>query len=38
MIIIIDYNLGNVGSIKNMLTKIGIENKISNSKEDIENA
>lgn len=38
MIVIIDYNLGNVGSIKNMITKIGFECKISNKKQDLENA
>lgn len=35
MIVIIDYNLGNLGSIKNMLNKIGVESKISSKFEDI---
>ena len=38
MIVIIDYKVGNIGSIKNMITKIGYECKISNQKKDIEHA
>lgn len=38
MIVIVDYNIGNVGSIKNMLTKIGYECVISNEIEIIESA
>lgn len=38
MIVIIDYNIGNVGSIKNMITKLGFECKISKHKKEIENA
>jgi glutamine amidotransferase len=38
MIAIIDYNLGNVGSIQNMLNKIGVENIITNCPEKIKNA
>ena len=35
MIVIIDYGMGNVGSILNMLKKIGAEEKISNVPEEI---
>ena len=35
MIVIIDLNLGNVGAIKNMLRKIGVDSKVSNKKNDI---
>ena len=35
MIVIIDLNLGNVGAIKNMLKKIGVNSKVSNKKNDI---
>lgn len=35
MIIIIDYNMGNLGSIQNMLKKIGAPARISSSPEDI---
>ena len=35
MIIIIDLNLGNVGSIFNMFEKIGVSSKISNRENDI---
>jgi imidazole glycerol-phosphate synthase subunit HisH len=35
MIIIIDYKMGNLGSIFNMLKKIGISSKISSSHDDI---
>ncbi len=38
MIVIVDYKLGNLGSIKNMLNKIGVESKISSKHEDIINA
>ena len=37
-IVIVDYGLGNLGSIQNMLKKIGIESKISSDKTEIENA
>ena len=30
MILIIDYNVGNIGSIKNMLLNIGVECEVSN--------
>ncbi|RUO41618.1 imidazole glycerol phosphate synthase subunit HisH [Pseudidiomarina aestuarii] len=36
MITIIDYGLGNLGSIKNMITKLGFEAEISSSKKVIE--
>lgn len=35
MIVIVDYKLGNLGSIKNMLNKIGVESKISSKPEDV---
>jgi imidazole glycerol-phosphate synthase subunit HisH len=35
MIVIVDYKLGNLGSIKNMLNKIGIEAMISSKYEDV---
>lgn len=38
MIVIIDYGLGNLRAISNMLTRIGINNHISNSPEDIKKA
>lgn len=38
MIVIIDYGLGNLGSIKNMLKKIGFDSIISSNLEDIKNA
>jgi imidazole glycerol-phosphate synthase subunit HisH len=38
MIVIVDYDMGNVGSIHNMLKKIGIGSVISNKFSDIENA
>lgn len=38
MIVIIDYNMGNVGSIANMIKHVGGTSIISNRKEDIENA
>jgi len=38
MIIIVDYGMGNLGSVKNMLKKIGEESLISSKKEDISNA
>jgi len=37
-IVIIDYGLGNLGSIKNMLKKVGSESTISSSISDIEEA
>lgn len=36
MIIIVDYNVGNIRSIQNMLSYLGYESKISTHKEDIE--
>lgn len=38
MIAIIDYKLGNLGSIKNMLKKIGVQAEISSDKRVIESA
>lgn len=38
MIVIIDYGVGNINSIKNMLKKIGVESKISSSVDDIRSA
>jgi glutamine amidotransferase len=38
MITIIDYGLGNLASIKNMLKKIGVSSVISSSKDEIANA
>jgi len=38
MITIVDYGMGNLGSVKNMLKKIGETSIISSEKEDIENA
>jgi imidazole glycerol-phosphate synthase subunit HisH len=38
MLVIIDYNAGNVGSIQNMLKKVGFESIISNDPATIENA
>jgi imidazole glycerol-phosphate synthase subunit HisH len=38
MITIIDYNTGNLGSIKNMLKRLGITSQITNDKAAIENA
>ena len=38
MIVIVDYNVGNVGSIYNMITKIGYESIISNDKNIIASA
>ena len=38
MIVIVDYGLGNLGSIKNMFKKIGREAVISSSSSDIERA
>ena len=35
MIVIVDYGVGNLGSVKNMLKKAGTEVKISDSKNDI---
>ena len=35
MIVIVDYKLGNLGSIKNMLDKIGVKSKISSNRKDI---
>ena len=38
MITIVDYGMGNLGSLQNMFKKIGEESIISSNKEDIENA
>ena len=38
MILILDLNLGNLGSIQNMLKKIGFKSIISNNKKDLEEA
>ena len=38
MIVIIDYGLGNLGSVKNTLNKLGVDSVISKSKNDIEKA
>ncbi|MFA6080826.1 MAG: imidazole glycerol phosphate synthase subunit HisH [Patescibacteria group bacterium] len=38
MIAIIDYGLGNLGSVKNTLDKLGVDSVISKSKKDIEKA
>jgi len=38
MISIVDYNIGNLGSVKNMISKIGFESQICNSQKDIRNA
>jgi len=35
MIIIIDYQVGNIGSIINMIKKIGYEAKLSNNQKEI---
>jgi len=37
-IVIIDYGLGNLGSIKNTMDKLGVNSMISKSKKDIEKA
>jgi len=36
MIVIIDYGLGNLGSVKNTLDKLGVDSKVSGSKKQIE--
>jgi glutamine amidotransferase len=38
MIVIVDYGMGNLGSILNMLKKIGVEAKISRDPADVERA
>ena len=38
MIVIIDYGLGNLGSVKNALDKLGIDSAISGSPQKIEKA
>lgn len=38
MVCIVDYGLGNLGSIKNMLKKIGVESVITNDVQQIEQA
>src|SRR4051812_30746263 len=38
MIVIVDYGMGNIGSILNMLKKVGAQAKISSAVEDIASA
>jgi len=38
MIVIVDYGLGNLGSVKNALDKLGVVSMISKLRKDIENA
>ena len=38
MIVIIDYGLGNLGSVKNALDKLGVDSMVSKSVKDIEKA
>ena len=38
MLVIIDYGIGNLGSIRNMLKKIGVESLISSDRSDIQKA
>lgn len=38
MIVIIDYGMGNLGSVFNMFKKIGVESKVSSNISDIQNA
>jgi len=38
MILIVDYGMGNLGSIKNMLDRIGVESEISSRVADLERA
>ena len=38
MTVIIDYGVGNIGSIKNMIRKIGCKATIGSTVEDIKNA
>ena len=38
MIVIIDYGIGNLKSVRNALNFLGLENKISSKEEDINNA
>ena len=38
MIVIIDYGLGNLGSVKNTLDKLGVDSMISKSKNEIRNS
>jgi glutamine amidotransferase len=38
MVVIVDYGIGNLGSIQNMISRIGLDSLISNRKEDLENA
>lgn len=38
MIVIIDYGVGNLASVKNALDKLGLNSKISNNPKDIKNA
>ena len=38
MIVIVDYGIGNLGSIRNMLKSVGVPAAISSNEEEIENA
>ena len=38
MLTIVDYGMGNLGSILNMLKKIGVKGRISSSSDDIRSA
>lgn len=38
MITIVDYGMGNLGSVKNMLRYIGVESRLTNNPEELKNA
>jgi len=38
MIAIIDYGMGNIGSIANMIKKVGYQSKVARSPKDLEDA
>lgn len=38
MLVIVDYGLGNLGSVANMLRRIGVTSRVSSSPADVENA
>jgi imidazoleglycerol phosphate synthase glutamine amidotransferase subunit HisH len=38
MIVVIDYNMGNIGSVLNMCKKVGIEARLSKGPEDLNHA
>lgn len=38
MIVVVDYGVGNIASVLNMLKRVGAKAKASNSREDIEQA